>query len=141
MIKEILNNRFFVLILYLIGILYFIKINPYLFPNLKIKNSYNQIVIFVTLIIIMVLSHYNTPLGLFGALILLYFLIVKNLNYSFVISENFYSEERDDDEKDEDDDDEKDEEDDDEEDDNDNDDDDDDDDKEEEDDEDKTDDQ
>lgn len=89
MIKDIFNNRFFIIILYLIGVLFFVKISPYQFPNLEIKYFNNQIFIFLTLIIIMFFSHYNFSLGLLGTLLFLYFLVVKNFNYPAVISENF----------------------------------------------------
>lgn len=106
MIKEILNNRGFVIILYLIGILFFIKINPTFFPPCVIKSCHHPLGIFVVLIVITIISHYNLSLGLLGALIFLYLTVINRRNQKSLVEESFQNkEEGDDDINDENDDD------------------------------------
>lgn len=89
MIKEILNNRFFIIILYLIGILFFIKIDSSLLPPCLNKYCLHPIGVFFILIIIMILSHYNISLGLLASLIYLYFIITTSQIYTSYIKESF----------------------------------------------------
>ena len=106
MIKEILNNRGFVIILYLIGILFFIKINPTFLPPCVIKSCHHPLGIFVVLIVITIISHYNLSLGLLGALIFLYLTVINRRNQKSLVEESFQNkEEGDDDINDENDDD------------------------------------
>ena len=97
MIKEILNNRVFVIILYLIGILFFIKINPTFLPPCMNKSCMHPVGIFFILIIITIISHYNLSLGLLGALIFLYLTIINSKNQTSFVEESFQNKDDDDD--------------------------------------------
>ncbi len=97
MIKEIFNNRVFVIILYLIGILFFIKINPTFLPPCMIKSCMHPVGIFVILIIITIISHYNLSLGLLGALIFLYLTVINSRNQKSLVEESFQNKEEGDD--------------------------------------------
>lgn len=106
MIKEILNNKVFVIILYLIGILFFIKINSTFLPPCVNKSCHHPVGIFVVLIVITIISHYNLSLGLLGALIFLYLTVINSRNQKSLVEESFQNkEEGDDDINDENDDD------------------------------------
>ena len=97
MIKEILNNKVFVIILYLLGILFFIKINPTFLPPCVNKSCHHPVGIFVVLIVITIISHYNLSLGLLGALIFLYLTVIIRGNQKSLIEESFQNKEEGDD--------------------------------------------
>lgn len=105
MIKEIFDNSFFLCLLYLIGILFFIKIDPYSLPQCVTKFCYHPLILFIILLIIMFISSYCPPLGLFGATIYLYFFIINYQNKVSFITENFQNNQSNDEEDDNDEDD------------------------------------
>ena len=109
MIKDILDNKFFVILLYLIGLLFFIKIDSNLIPPCINKYCHHPLIIFITLIILLVVLHFNIPLGIFATTIYLYYIVITVQYKNTIISENFQDKNEGADDDDDDDDDEQDE--------------------------------